>query len=335
MKPQIVVVTGASAGIGRAVATAFGARGATVGLIARGRGRPGRSRPQDVEQAGGTAVVLPADVADPDQVVAAVERMEAEVRPDRRVGERRVHLGVRAVRQDHARGVPPGHRGHLPRLRLRHAGGAAADEGPRPRHDRAGRLGAGLPGIPLQTAYCGAKHAIQGFHEALRCELLHEKSNVHVTMVQMPAVNTPQFSWVLSRLPRHPQPVPPIYQPETVARNSSTPPTTRAAGSTGWGRRPWPRWPPTRWRRACSTATSARPASTPSRPSSRTTRDAPGQSVLPRRRPPRPRLRRAWGVRPKSRTWDPQLWASRNHGALAAATAGILAAFAGWRTARR
>ena len=73
-------------------------------------------------------------------------------------------------------------------------------------------------GIPLQTAYCGAKHAIQGFHEALRCELLHDKSNVHVTMVQMPAVNTPQFSWVLSRLPHHAQPVPPIYQPEFAAR---------------------------------------------------------------------------------------------------------------------
>jgi short-subunit dehydrogenase len=73
-------------------------------------------------------------------------------------------------------------------------------------------------GIPLQSAYCGAKHAIQGFHEALRCELLHDKSNVHVTMVQMPAVNTPQFSWVLSRLPRHAQPVPPIYQPEFAAR---------------------------------------------------------------------------------------------------------------------
>jgi short-subunit dehydrogenase len=73
-------------------------------------------------------------------------------------------------------------------------------------------------GIPLQTAYCGAKHAIQGFHEALRCELLHEKSNVHVTMVQMPAVNTPQFSWLLSRLPKQAQPVPPIYQPEFAAR---------------------------------------------------------------------------------------------------------------------
>src|SRR5439155_11205668 len=73
-------------------------------------------------------------------------------------------------------------------------------------------------GIPLQAAYCGAKHAIQGFNESLRCELLHAKSGVHVTMVQMPAVNTPQFDWVLSRLPRRPQPVPPIYQPEVAAR---------------------------------------------------------------------------------------------------------------------
>jgi NAD(P)-dependent dehydrogenase (short-subunit alcohol dehydrogenase family) len=73
-------------------------------------------------------------------------------------------------------------------------------------------------GIPLQTAYCGAKHAIQGFHESVRCELLHDKSGVRVTMVQMPAVNTPQFSWVLSRLPHQAQPVPPIYQPEVAAR---------------------------------------------------------------------------------------------------------------------
>ena len=72
--------------------------------------------------------------------------------------------------------------------------------------------------IPLQSAYCGAKHAINGFTSSLRCELLHEGSGVHVTVVQMPAVNTPQFSWVRSRLPRHPQPVPPIYQPEVAAR---------------------------------------------------------------------------------------------------------------------
>ena len=76
-------------------------------------------------------------------------------------------------------------------------------------------------GIPLQSAYCGAKHAIQGFNESLRCELLHDNSNVHVTMVQMPAVNTPQFSWVLSRLPNQAQPVPPIYQPEVAARGGA------------------------------------------------------------------------------------------------------------------
>ena len=73
-------------------------------------------------------------------------------------------------------------------------------------------------GIPLQAAYCGAKHAIVGFTESLRCELLHERSNVRVTMVHLPAVNTPQFDWLLSRLPRHAEPVPPIYQPEVAAR---------------------------------------------------------------------------------------------------------------------
>ena len=95
-------------------------------------------------------------------------------------------------------------------------------------------------GIPLQTAYCGAKHAIQGFHESLRCELLHDKSNVHVTMVQMPAVNTPQFDWVLSRLPKPAQPVPPIYQPEVAARAVlCTRPITRGAGSTGSAAARW------------------------------------------------------------------------------------------------
>jgi hypothetical protein len=75
----------------------------------------------------------------------------------------------------------------------------------------------GYRSIPLQSAYCGAKHAVNGFTESVRCELMHDRSNVRITVVQMPAVNTPQFSWVLSRLPRHPQPVPPIYQPEVAA----------------------------------------------------------------------------------------------------------------------
>ena len=218
MKPQTVVVTGASAGIGRAVAVAFGARGATVGLIARGQTGLA-SAAKEVERAGGRAVVLPLDVADPDQVAAAVDRMENEAGPI----DVWVNVAFTSVfapfdqisPQEFRRATEVTYLGYvyatqavLPRMKARdrgvivHVGSALA-----------------YRGIPLQTAYCGAKHATQGFHEALRCELLHEKSNVHVTMVQMPAVNTPQFSWVLSRLPRHPQPVPPIYQPELVATN--------------------------------------------------------------------------------------------------------------------
>ena len=127
-------------------------------------------------------------------------------------------------------------------------------------------------GIPLQTAYCGSKHAIQGFHEALRCELLHEGSNVRVTMVQMPAVNTPQFSWVLSRLPRQAQPVPPIYQPEVAARGVLHAADHPGAGSTGSVAARRARSSPTRSRRGCWTATSPGPVSTPSRPTSRATR---------------------------------------------------------------
>src|SRR5689334_10459877 len=217
MSEQIVVVTGASAGIGRAVAKAFGARAATVGLVARGEdGLEGATR--DVEQAGGKAVILPTDVADPDQVFAAVDKMESEAGPI----DVWVNVAFTSVFSPFDKITPEEYRrvtevtylGYvyatqavLPRMKARDRGAIV-------------QVGSALAyrGIPLQTAYCGAKHAIQGFHEALRCELLHEKSNVHVTMVQMPAVNTPQFSWVLSRLPRRPQPVPPIYQPEIAAR---------------------------------------------------------------------------------------------------------------------
>src|SRR3954453_10538586 len=216
LRPQNVVVTGASAGIGRAVATAFGVRGATVGLIARGAtGLAGAAK--DVEHSGGRAVVLPCDVADADQVFAAVDRMETEAGPI----DVWVNVAFTTVfapfdqisPEEYRRATEVTYLGYvyatqavLPRMKARDRGAIV-------------HVGSALAyrGIPLQTAYCGAKHAIQGFHEALRCELLREKSNVHVTMVQMPAVNTPQFSWVLSRLPRHPQPVPPIYQPETVA----------------------------------------------------------------------------------------------------------------------
>jgi NAD(P)-dependent dehydrogenase (short-subunit alcohol dehydrogenase family) len=212
-----VVVTGASAGIGRAVAKAFGARGAYVGLVARGeKGLAGAAR--DVEAAGGKACVIPTDVADPDQCEAAAEEVE------RTFGPIDVWVNVaftsvfapfweitpaefRRVTEVTYLGFVYSTMAALRRMKPRNAGTVV-------------QVGSalGYRGIPLQSAYCGAKHATQGFNEALRCELLHEGSKVRVTMVQMPAVNTPQFSWVLSRLPKQAQPVPPIYQPEVAAR---------------------------------------------------------------------------------------------------------------------
>ncbi len=197
---QVVVVTGASGGIGRATALAFAERGATWPCWPAARkGLAGAVR--DVEPAGGMALPIPTDVADQDQVTPPPTGSKRSG-PDRRLGQRGLHVGLRPVRGHRARGVQ--RVTEVSYLGYVYGTMAALQQhaAPRPRHHRAGRVGAGLPGHPLQTAYCGAKHAIQGFHEALRCELLHEKSNMHVTMVQMPAVNTPQFSWVLSRLPK-------------------------------------------------------------------------------------------------------------------------------------
>jgi NAD(P)-dependent dehydrogenase (short-subunit alcohol dehydrogenase family) len=214
---QVVVVTGASGGIGRATAAAFGARGASVALLARGEaGLAGAAR--DVEAGGGRALVVPTDVADPAQVEAAAERVENELGPiDVWVNvaftsvfspfEKIEPEEYKRVTEVNYLGFVYATMAALKRMTPRNAGTIV-------------QVGSALAyrGIPLQTAYCGSKHAIQGFHEALRCELLHDKSNVHVTMVQMPAVNTPQFSWVLNRMPKHAQPVPPIYQPEVAAR---------------------------------------------------------------------------------------------------------------------
>ena len=215
--PRIVVVTGASGGIGRATARAFGERGDTVVLIARGR-RGLQAAADDVDRAGGRGIVMPLDVSDADAVEAAVSDIEAEV------GAIDVWVNVaftsvfapfdQIKAAEYKRVTEVSYLGYvyttmsvLRRMKERNRGTIV-------------QVGSALAyrGIPLQTAYCGAKHAIQGFNEALRCELLHDKSGVHTTMVQMPAVNTPQFSWVLSRLPDHPQPVPPIYQPELAAR---------------------------------------------------------------------------------------------------------------------
>ena len=216
--PRVVVVTGASAGIGRAAAKAFGQRGDHVALLARGRaGLQGAV--DDVEAAGGTALSLPTDVADFQQVDAAATTVEESFGPIDvwvNVAFTSVFAPFTEIEPDEFRRVTEvsylgfvyGTMAALARMRPRDAGTVV-------------QVGSalGARAIPLQSAYCGAKHGINGFTESVRTELLHNRSNVHITVVQMPAVNTPQFSWVLSRLPRHPQPVPPIYQPEVAARS--------------------------------------------------------------------------------------------------------------------
>jgi NAD(P)-dependent dehydrogenase (short-subunit alcohol dehydrogenase family) len=214
---QTVVITGASAGIGRATAKLFGERGANVGLIARGEaGLAGAAR--NVEDAGGKALAVPADVADYAQVEDAARQVEEFFGPIDvwvNVAFSSVFSPFAEISADEFRRVT-----EVSYLGFVH-GTMVALARMRPRgHGTIVQVGSALGSrsIPLQSAYCGAKHAINGFTSSLRCELLHEGSGVHVTVAQMPAVNTPQFSWVRSRLPRHPQPVPPIYQPEVAAR---------------------------------------------------------------------------------------------------------------------
>ncbi len=213
---RVVVVTGASAGVGRAVARRFAADGAQVALLARGEaGLDGALA--DVRAAGGDGITVPLDVAHADEVddaAATVERKLGPIDTWINVAFSSVFAPFMQIGPDEFRRVTEvAYLGYVYGTRAALARMLPRDDG------TIVQVGSALAyrGIPLQTAYCGAKHAIQGFHESLRCELLNQHSRVRTTMVQLPAVNTPQFAWLRSRLPHRAQPVPPIYQPEVAA----------------------------------------------------------------------------------------------------------------------
>src|SRR5438874_6432310 len=215
-RTEVVVVTGAGAGLGRAVVRSFARRGAHVGLISRGIERLEDAR-REVEELGGRALVLPGDVADPATTEDAAERTEAAFGPiDVWVNDAMttVFSPVKEMTPDDYKRVTEVTYlgfvyGTLASLKLMQ---------PRDRGTNV-QVGSALAyrSIPLQSAYCGAKHAMVGFTDSLRSELIHDGSHVHVTVVHMPAINTPQFSWCKSRMPRKAQPVPPIFQPEVCA----------------------------------------------------------------------------------------------------------------------
>jgi NAD(P)-dependent dehydrogenase (short-subunit alcohol dehydrogenase family) len=212
----VVAVTGASSGVGRATAGAFAREGASVGLIARGaEGLDGAKK--ELDELGASSIVVPTDVSDPGQVAEAARRIEDELGPiDVWVNDAMVTVfsPAASITPEEFRRVTEvtylgAVYGTMEALRLM-----------KPRdHGVIVQVGSALSyrAIPLQSAYCGAKHALRGFTDSLRCELLHEGSNVRLTMVQLPALNTPQFEWSRSHMPRRAQPVPPIYQPELAA----------------------------------------------------------------------------------------------------------------------
>ena len=216
-KSEVVVITGASAGVGRATAKVFAENGARIGLIARGR-EALEGALADVEAAGGKAMSLPSDVAHPGEVEAAAQEVESRFGPiDVWVNNAMttVFSPFKEITPEEFKratevtylGTVYGTMAALKRMLPRNQGCIV-------------QVGSALAyrSIPLQAPYCGAKHAIRGFTDSVRSELLHDKSQIHLTMVQLPAINTPQFSWCKTRLPRHPQPVPPVFQPEVAAR---------------------------------------------------------------------------------------------------------------------
>ncbi|MCB8988773.1 MAG: SDR family oxidoreductase [Ardenticatenaceae bacterium] len=218
-KPEVVVITGATAGVGRATVRAFARRGAHIGLLARGEDALEATK-KEVEIAGGKALVLPTDVADPEQVDEAAAAVEDQFGPI----DIWINNAMTSVFSPFKKMTAAEYRRVTEVCYLGFVYGTMAALRYMLPRDRGMivQVGSTLAyrGIPLQSAYCGAKHAIQGFTESVRTELMHDRSNVHMTMVQMPALNTPQFGWVKSRLPHKAQPVPPIYQPEVAAEPS-------------------------------------------------------------------------------------------------------------------
>ena len=213
---EVVVVTGAGAGLGRAIVQAFAKRGAHIGLVSRGRERLADAQ-REVEQLGGRAIVLPGDVADPATTEQAAARTEETFGPiDIWVNNAMTTVFApfhelspeefKRVTEVTYLGFVYGTMAALKRLRPRDRGTIV-------------QVGSALAyrSIPLQSAYCGAKHGIVGFTDSIRSELIHDGSRVHITTVHMPALNTPQFAWCTSRMPRKAQPVPPIFQPEVGA----------------------------------------------------------------------------------------------------------------------
>lgn len=216
-KQEVVVVTGASAGVGRATVREFAKHGASIGLIARGLDGLNAAA-SEVRAAGGRALILPLDVSHSQEVEAAAEQIENEFGPIDIWVNNAMTSVFSPIKQmtadDFKRVTEVTYLGYV-------YGTLAALKRMLPR-DRGAivHVGSALAyrSIPLQAAYCASKHAVHGFFASLRTELLHDHSNVHTTMVQMPALNTPQFGWVKSRLARKAQPVPPIFQPEVAAR---------------------------------------------------------------------------------------------------------------------
>ena len=215
-QPLVVVVTGSSAGLGRAVAHAFAKRGAKIGLIARNPEALEAAK-QECEDLGGRALVLPTDVSDAEAVDAAASKVEEAFGPiDVWVNDAMVSVFSPVKKMEAADykrvtevlylGFVHGTMAALKRMLPRDRGTII-------------QIGSALAyrSIPLQSAYCACKHAINGFTDSLRCELIHDNSNVKVTAIHMPAMNTTQFNWVKNRLPNDTQPVPPIYEPELAA----------------------------------------------------------------------------------------------------------------------